>query len=456
MLDVARRARCRSAPCRPAPSAEDVVLDLHVPGVVVLAGLDARPGPPTPRRRRPSSRSCRRRAGSPCGSSGCSSPRTMSPGLKSAIAVRAGADRLEVRRRLTRLRALERLEEVLRDDLAGRAAEGATTRTGVGFLNVILTVWLSILSIFLMSAYCAGRDRRGRRIGRVFPVEDDVVRRERLPVVPLHVPLQLPGDRRAVLRDAAVLERRRLGRQDRHEVAVRVVGRQGLVEDPGAVLVLGAVGEVRIEKSRRPATTAPGPTRRRRASSARRPPSSAPGRRRPTPASGPPSAPSARAPTIMRVNSRRVMVPSFTRSIQCLSSRSSMPSVLRVSEFECDSAHIARGNPAPGMRKRVPMWPDLKPGPLRGQARRAAPGPGRFLTEPSRTRAGPARSAADGAVEDPANPRVARAPGQRSSAWYSTRRRGAMGRAGITSARRSAHATTTSRSPASTAWPGTT
>jgi hypothetical protein len=98
-----------------------------------------------------------------------------------------------------------------------------------------------------------GPGRRGRRgrIRHVLPVEHHVVGRERLAVVPGDVLLELPGHRQPVLGHLPVLETRHLGGQDRHDVAVRVIGGQGLVEDAGGDLVLGADGEVWIQEGRR-------------------------------------------------------------------------------------------------------------------------------------------------------------------------------------------------------------
>ena len=92
--------------------------------------------------------------------------------------------------------------------------------------------------------------RGGRRIGGVFPVEDAVIGGERMAVVPLHALLELPGDRRAVLGQAAVLDGRDLRGEHRHQVAIGVPPGQRLVEHARAVLVLGADREVRVQQRR--------------------------------------------------------------------------------------------------------------------------------------------------------------------------------------------------------------
>ena len=156
-----------------------------------------------------------------------------------------GADRLEVRRRLTRLRPLERLEDVLRDD-AERPAEGLEPG-GVGRLvDDLERVGVELVDARDVLVGPRG-DRRRRRVGRILPGEHEVVRGEGLPVVPLHVPLDLPRDRQPVPRDAAVLEGRDLGRENRDVVALGVERDQRLVEDAGAVAVLHPDGQVRVE-----------------------------------------------------------------------------------------------------------------------------------------------------------------------------------------------------------------
>ena len=72
-----------------------------------------------------------------------------------------------------------------------------SAQNGVGCLKMTLTVWSSTFST-LDAGVGAARRGGGRRIGGVFPVEDDVVGGEGLAVVPFHAALELPGDRGAV------------------------------------------------------------------------------------------------------------------------------------------------------------------------------------------------------------------------------------------------------------------
>ncbi len=141
----------------------------------------------------------------------------------------------------------------------------APAQNGVGALNSTRMVWSSTLTT-LTSLVGADRRRRGRRVGGVFPVEHAIIGGEFLPVVPCHALLELPGDRHAVLGQAAVLERRDFRGEHRHQLAVGTPACQRLVEDARAVLVLGADREMRVEQGRRlppqrlqrPAAAAPG------------------------------------------------------------------------------------------------------------------------------------------------------------------------------------------------------
>ena len=92
-----------------------------------------------------------------------------------------------------------------------------------------------------------GRHRQGGRVGGVLPGEDDVVGREGFAVVPLHTLLQLHRDGETVASDLPVLQGRHLGRQNRHEVAVRVERDERLVEEARAVAVLHADRQVRVQ-----------------------------------------------------------------------------------------------------------------------------------------------------------------------------------------------------------------
>ena len=134
----------------------------------------------------------------------------------------------------------------------------------------------------------ADRRRRGRRIGSVLPIEHTVIGGKWLAVVPFDALLQFPDDPVQILVERAALGVGELGGEDRHEVAVGVPPCERLVEDPRAVLVLGADREMRIEQGRAPATTAsfnvpPPPAFGRRIFETRSPPS----RRRYGQASGP-------------------------------------------------------------------------------------------------------------------------------------------------------------------------
>ena len=65
--------------------------------------------------------------------------------------------------------------------------------------------------------------------------------------MPADTALQLPGHCLAVGAQAAVLPARYLGRQLRHQVAVRVPARQRLIEDAAGLAVLDATSVVRIQ-----------------------------------------------------------------------------------------------------------------------------------------------------------------------------------------------------------------
>ncbi len=66
--------------------------------------------------------------------------------------------------------------------------------------------------------------------------------------MPFDAAFQLPDHRAAVLGQSVILLARNLGSEDRHQIAVVIPSRQRLVKDPGAFLVLGADGEMRIEQ----------------------------------------------------------------------------------------------------------------------------------------------------------------------------------------------------------------
>lgn len=88
-------------------------------------------------------------------------------------------------------------------------------------------------------------------VDRVLPVEDDVVGREWLAVVPADPALELPDDAATVRGDPAVFAAGDLGREHGLEVGVNIPLNQWLVKDPGSKHILGAGCEVRVEQRRR-------------------------------------------------------------------------------------------------------------------------------------------------------------------------------------------------------------
>ena len=94
-----------------------------------------------------------------------------------------------------------------------------------------------------------GHSRRGR-VQRILPVEDDIIGREGLAVVPLDALLQFPGDGLAVSLQAAVLAVGNLFRQHRHQLTFGTVSGEGLVEDARGFLIFGADGEMRVDERR--------------------------------------------------------------------------------------------------------------------------------------------------------------------------------------------------------------
>src|SRR5262249_4865248 len=165
-------------------------------------------------------------------------------------AVGAGADRLQIGWGLTRLVALEGLEQMLGDDHPPRPAEGVEPERRRALEDEFDRMAVELLDP-LDVAVGRDRDRGGRRVGRVLPVEDEIVGRERLPVVPADTTLELPEDRLAVGGYAAVVERRDLLGEDREKIALGVERGKRLVEHARAVLVLGADREVGVQQGRR-------------------------------------------------------------------------------------------------------------------------------------------------------------------------------------------------------------
>src|SRR5207245_5441310 len=106
-------------------------------------------------------------------------------------AVRTGPDGSQVRGRLARFAALERLEDVAWQDHAGRAAERVgpvRCRALEDELHGIVVDALDPIDALIGS----GARRRRRGIGGVLPREDHIVGRERPPVVPRDTALEAP------------------------------------------------------------------------------------------------------------------------------------------------------------------------------------------------------------------------------------------------------------------------
>ncbi len=226
---------------------QQFVLDLHVPGEIVFAGLQHRP-----RRRH------RIAAALHLDRVEIGAVRHVIVRVDLAADdvarlevdehVRTGADRREICRRLARAGALVLFEQVLRDDRVARADkrvgperrrlfEVDLDRQVVDFGNLDVLIG-------------ADRRRRGGRIGGVLPVEHAVIGGKRLAVVPFDARFQFPDDPVDVLVDRAALGIRDLGGEDRHQIAVGVPSRERLVEDARAVLILGADREMRVQQGR--------------------------------------------------------------------------------------------------------------------------------------------------------------------------------------------------------------
>ncbi len=228
-------------------SLQHLILDLQVPRIVVLAGLQDR---------------ARRRGGVPAALHfdrieeravwhvvvGVDLAAHHVARLEIDELVRPGANRLQVRRGFARLGADVWSEQVLRNDhpfggdkgrrpkrrrLLERNQDGV--RINFGDRHVLVD---------------AARDRCSGRIARVLPGENAIVGREWRAVVPFDALLQPPADDLAAFEDAPVLRRRDVGRQDRYQVAVLVPAGQRLVEDARAFLVLGAIGKMRLQQRR--------------------------------------------------------------------------------------------------------------------------------------------------------------------------------------------------------------
>ena len=162
--------------------------------------------------------------------------------------VGAGADRLEVGRRVARLGTDIVAEQMAGDDAAGPADEsvGPERRRLLELHDHGVLVDLLDNNILVGTA----ADGRRRGIAGIFPGEEDVVGREGLAVVPGHTLLHFPDDRLSVGGERAVLAVGDRGGELRAQVAVAVPCGQRFVEQAAGILVLGADGEVRVEQGR--------------------------------------------------------------------------------------------------------------------------------------------------------------------------------------------------------------
>jgi hypothetical protein len=161
-------------------------------------------------------------------------------------AVRPSADRLQIRRRVARISPLVALEQVLGDDHAVGASRPERRRLRE------VNPHGERIDLFDEGGVLIAADRRGRglRVGRVFPIEHDVLGGERLAVVPFDALLQFPGHRHAVGGDSAIFDIRDLGGEHRHQISVGIPGGQRFIKDARALLVLAAGGKMRIEQGR--------------------------------------------------------------------------------------------------------------------------------------------------------------------------------------------------------------
>ncbi len=123
--------------------------------------------------------------------------------------VGTGADRLQIARRIARLRAGIVAKMMLWQDLADRADEGVGPERRRVLEDHLDGVVVDLLDDDVLVG--SRGVRGGREIRCVGPGKDDVVGGERLAVMPCHALLQLPGHARAVRSKAAVLPGRDLG-----------------------------------------------------------------------------------------------------------------------------------------------------------------------------------------------------------------------------------------------------
>jgi hypothetical protein len=159
-----------------------------------------------------------------------------------------GSHRPQIGRRFPGIGAFVRLEDMLRDDHAG-ADEGVCPKRRRPFKA---NAHREGVDLFYRDAFeSTERHRCGSGVSGILPVEHDIVRGERLAVMPLHALFQLPGHRLAVGCDAAVLDVRNFGGEHRQQIAIGIPGREWLVKDPAPLRVFCANGEMRIERGRR-------------------------------------------------------------------------------------------------------------------------------------------------------------------------------------------------------------
>src|SRR5262245_14093464 len=227
VLDVAAGHYVHATAAAPLETVEDIVLDLEIPRVVVLPGLQ-----------------------DGAGGGGRVAPAFQFEGVKERpvwhvvgrvqfrtnrvtrlevhAAVGAGTNRLEVGGRLAGLRAFVGFKEMLGDDGAPAAERVRPEGRGLGEVD-LHAVGVEFLDLFDLAV---GADARGGGggVGGELPIEDQVVGGERLAIVPGHALLESPNHRAPVLADAAVPLARNLVSQDWHQVAVRVEGGERLVE----------------------------------------------------------------------------------------------------------------------------------------------------------------------------------------------------------------------------------
>ena len=246
-LDEAHRAaRDRHDPALAAllDAPEHLLLDQHVVGEVVLAGLQHR------------ARGAHRVAAAldveaveewairdvialvELGADQVTGPELGEP-------VGPGADRGDHADRLARAGALDGLEDVARQQAsAGERGGPVGLRLLEDDLDRVLVEPLDPGDVLVGGA----GPRRGGRIEGELPVEDDVVRGERGAVVPHHVALEPPGHPLTVLGERVGLAARDVLGQHRHQGAVGRRGGERLVEDALDREVAQAPAEVRVQQ----------------------------------------------------------------------------------------------------------------------------------------------------------------------------------------------------------------